>query len=176
LAPIKSKTIMNKTTKILLALSIAFLCAEPASLFSQMKMSTGIMNCNIDGDTITFGLNTDLNDLYFMTMGGTAETGVLKIQWDGVKTPADVKIQTLKLEEGFVEDRTEKISLIWADFYTNLPYIIKKGTLSVTENTGSTIKGNIEITAEVGGSSVISEFVKGKKQTIMKYGYFEVNY
>lgn len=176
MAAIKSKTIMKRTTKILLSLSIAFLFAQPAFQYSQMKMSTGTMNCNIDGDTITFGLNSDLNDLYFMTMGGTAETGVIKIQWDGVKTPADVKVLTLKLEEGFIENKTEKINLIWADFYTNLPYIIKKGTLSVTENNGSTIKGNIEITAEVGGSSVINEFVKGKKQTILKYGYFEVNY
>lgn len=167
---------MLNSMKIFLAFGIALTLSVTASLYSQMKMGTGTMNCIIDGDTITFGLNSDLNDLYFMAMGGTADKGIMKIQWDNVKTPADVKVLTLKLEEGFIENRTEKISLIWADYYSNIPYIIKSGTLSVTENNGSIIRGTIEITAELGGNPLIGEFIKGKKQTILKAGNFEINY
>jgi hypothetical protein len=167
---------MNKSIRILFIIAASFSISFTTCVFTQMKIGTGTMNCSIDNDTVTFGLNTDLNDLYFMAMGGTPEYGVIKIQWDAVKSPAEIKILTLNLEEGFVENRTEKISLIWADYYSNLPYIIKKGTLSVTENSGSIIRGKIEITAELAGNSVISEFIKGKKQTIMKYGNFEINY
>ncbi len=118
-----------KSIKIVLLIflaGMAFFNVQTAN--SQMKMGTGTFSCIFNDDTLSFGLNTDLNDLYFMAMGGTADFGLIKIQWDG-KTPANVKVLTLQLEKGFVESTSEKISVIWADFYTNIPNIIKSGTL-----------------------------------------------
>jgi len=155
---------------------ITFIMFSSQQINSQMRFGAGTMSCNIDGDTITFALNTDLNSLYFMANGGLAEIGLIKIQWDEVKTPAEIKIQTLKLEKGFVENQKEKISIIWADFYTQMPYIINSGTLSVTENDGSTLKGTLEMKVELGGSSVINEMFKGKKESTLKNGYFEIKY
>jgi hypothetical protein len=141
-----------------------------------MKFGVGTLSCNIDGDTTTFGLNSDLNDLYYMAMGGTAEFGLIKIQWDEVKSPSEIKVLTLNLSDGFIRDDKEKISVIWADFYTNLPYIIKNGKLSVTANDGTTITGTVEITAELGGSSIIGDLLKGKSKTVLRQGYFEIKY
>jgi hypothetical protein len=141
-----------------------------------MKFGAGTLHCNIDGDTITFGLNSDLNDMYYMFNGGTADFGLIKIQWDNVKTASDIKLQTLTLEKGFIVNETEKISVIWADFYTNMPYIIKSGKFSVISNDGSTITGTLEISAELGGSSVIGELLKGKKETNLRSGYFEIKF
>jgi hypothetical protein len=141
-----------------------------------MKFGAGTLYCNIDGDTITFGLNSDLNDMYYMFNGGTADFGLIKIQWDNVKTASDIKLQTLTLEKGFIVNETEKISVIWADFYTNMPYIIKSGKFSVISNDGSTITGTLEISAELGGSSVIGELLKGKKETNLRSGYFEIKF
>jgi hypothetical protein len=56
-----------------------------------------------------------------------------------------------------------------------MPYIIKSGKLSITSNDGATITGTIGY-AELAGSSVIGEILKGKKGTNLKYGYFEVKY
>ncbi len=165
-----------KNIFFLLIIILAMIFLSKQNIYSQMKISAGTMSCNIDGDTITFGLNTDLNNLYYMANGGTADFGLIKFQWDGVISPRDVKTMTLKLENGFIQDEATKISIIWADFYTNTPWIIKSGKFSVTENNGSTIKGTIEITAELAGSSIIGEFIKGKSQTVMKNGYFEINY
>jgi len=167
---------MNKLKISLSIFSLTIIFFSIPTLYSQMKFGAGTMSCNIDGDTITFGLNTDLNDLYYMANGGTADFGLIKIQWDEVKTPAEVKVQTLEMEKGFVFSETYKISVIWADFYTNMPYIIKSGRLSVTGNDGSTITGTLEITAELGGSPMIGEFLKGKSQTVLKHGYFEIKY
>ena len=158
----------------IIVLTIIFFSIQ--TLPAQMKFGVGSLTCNIDGDTLSFGLNSDLNDLYYMAMGGTADFGLVKIQWDEVKTPAEIKVKTLELEKGFVHSETEKISVIWADFYTNMPYIIKSGRLSVTGNDGSTITGMLEITAELGGSSLIGEFLKGKKETVLTNGYFEIKY
>jgi hypothetical protein len=144
-------------------------------IHSQMKFGAGMLYANIDGDTISFDLKSDLNNLYYMFMGGTADFGLIKLQW-GEKSPSQIKVQTLTLEKGFVEDSKEKISIIWADFYTNMPYIIKSGRLSITSNDGSTITGTLEISAELGGSSMLGEFIKGKKETNLRNGYFEVKY
>lgn len=166
---------MNKI-KIFLSIAVlTFGLFNIQGTYSQMKFNAGIMRCNIDGDTISFDLKTDQNNLYFMAMGGTADVGLIKIQWDD-KTPAEVKTQTLKMDKGFVENREYKISLIWGDFYTNLPYIIQKGTLTITENANNTIKGTLEINAELGGSSIIGEFIKGKKETVLRDGRFEIWY
>ena len=167
---------MKSIKILLLVLSavIGFFSVQTAN--SQMKFGVGIFSCNFNGDTLSFGLNSDLNDLYYMAMGGTADFGLIKIQWDGAKTPADVKVLMLHLDKGFVHSESEKISVIWADFYTNTPYIIKSGNLAVTSNDGSTITGTLEITAELGGSSIISEFLKGKKETVLTNGHFEIKY
>ncbi|MFI5211337.1 MAG: hypothetical protein ACHQIH_00500 [Ignavibacteria bacterium] len=154
---------------------LAFATLFTHQINSQMKFDAGFLRCEIDGDTITFGMKTDLNDLYYMTMGGTADYGLIKIQWD-VKTPSEVKVLTLNLEKGFIVNEELKISVIWADFLTNMPYIIKNGKLSITENSGNTIKGNLELTAELGGSPIIGDLLKGKKETVLKKGYFEINY
>lgn len=163
---------LNIFLSIIMLISTLFIIQTP---YSQMKFGAGMMYCNIDGDTISFDLKTDLNNLYYMTMGGTADVGLIKIQWNDI-TPSQVKVGTLEMEKGFVESQDKKISVIWADFYTTLPNIIKTGRLSVTSNTGTTITGTLELTAELGGSSVISEFLKGKKETVLKNGYFEINY
>jgi len=144
-------------------------------LHSQMKFGAGMFRCNIDGDTLSFDLKTDLNNLYYMTMGGTADFGLIKIQWNDV-TPSQVKVETLNLEKGFVETQDRRISVIWADFYTSLPNIIKSGKLSVTSNTGTTITGTLELTVELGGNPLIGEFLKGKKESVLRNGYFEINY
>ncbi len=89
------------------ALTIIFISAQ--QLQSQMKFGVGTFSCNIDGDTLSFGLNSDLNNLYYMFDGGTADFGLIKIQWDDVKTASDIKVQTLTLEKGFVENTKEKI-------------------------------------------------------------------
>lgn len=167
---------MKQKRIFLILLASLVILAGTRQLQSQMKFGVGTFSCNIDGDTLSFGLNSDLNDLYYMFNGGTADFGLIKLQWDDVKTPADIKVQTLQLEKGFVENRKEKINIIWADFYTNMPYIIKSGKLSVTGNSGGVLTGTIEISAEVGGSSVISEFLKGKKETNLRNGYFEITY
>jgi hypothetical protein len=170
---------MNKLNKLKIfttAIVLMLFLFGAKQLHSQMKFGVGTFSCNIDGDTLSFGLNSDLNDLYYMFNGGTADFGLIKIQWDGVKTASDIKVQTLTLEKGFVEDRDKKINIIWADFYSNMPYIIKSGKLSVLSNDGSTITGTLEISAEVGGSSVISEFLKGKKETNLRNGYFEIKF
>lgn len=167
---------MNKLKIFLLVIALTVIYFSVQTLHAQMKFGVGTMNCNFDGDTISFGLNSDLNDLYYMAMGGTADFGLIKIQWDEVKTPAEVKVKTLELQDGFIHSETEKISVIWADFYTNTPYIIKSGKLSVTGNDGSTITGTLEITAELGGSSLIGELLKGKSKTVLRDGYFEIKY
>lgn len=167
---------MKTQKKFIPLLIFGFLLILTQVLYSQMKFGIGTLSGNINGDTISFGLNSDLNDLYYMFNGGTADFGLIKLQLDNVKTPADIKVQTLKLEKGFVYSDALKISVIWADFYSNMPFIIKSGSLSITENTGSIIKGTLEITAELGGSSVIGEFLKGKKESVFKNGYFEINY
>lgn len=167
---------MKKIIKFILLTALVFGFFNINPLYSQMKFGAGFLRCEIDGDTITFGLQTDLNDQYYMAMGGTADYGLIKCQWDGVKTPAEVKVLALNLEKGFIFSEEFKISVIWADFYTNLPYIIKKGKLTVTDNSGGIIKGNLEITAELAGSSVIGDLLKGKKETVLRNGYFEINY
>ena len=167
---------MNKIKILFLIIVTAISILGSKAIYSQMKFNAGMFYCNFNGDTLSFDLKTDLNDLYYMTMGGTADFGLIKIQWDDVKNPADVKVQTLELEKGFVQDTKTKISIIWADFYAQIPEIIKKGRLSVTENSGGVIKGTLTITAELGGSSIISDFMKGKKETELKNGYFEIRY
>jgi hypothetical protein len=110
-----------------------------------------------------------------LTAFGPSDKGVIKIQWNGITNPSDIKAGTLVLEKGFVESADKKIHIMWADI-TNQPYVIKKGTFAVTENTGSEIRGTLEMTCELGGSSIISEFLKGKKETVLSRGYFEVKY
>ncbi len=166
---------MNKLKIFLSSLFLATIFFGTQSLYSQLKFGVGTFTGNIDGDTVTFGLNTDLNNLYFMADGGTADFGVLKIQWNDV-TPAQINVGTLEMEKGFVESPDKKISVIWADFLTTMPNIIKSGRLSVTGNTGSTVTGTLELTVELGGSSIIGEMLKGKKQSVLRNGYFEVSY
>ena len=157
------------------ALFLAIVSFVNFSLYSQQKFGVGTFTGILDGDTVSFGLNTDLNNLYFMADGGTADFGLIKIQWNDV-TPAQIKTGALELEKGFVESTDKKISVIWADFYTIMPNIIKSGKLSVTGNSGSTITGTLELTVELGGSSLLGEFLKGKKETKLRNGYFEINY
>jgi len=140
-----------------------------------MKFGVGTMSGILDGDSVSFGINSDLNNLYFMIMGGTADFGVIKIQWNGI-TPGQVKTETLELDKGFVESSDKRISVIWADFYTNLPNVIKSGRLSVTSNTGSSITGTLELTVELGGNALLGEFLKGKKESTLRNGYFEFTY
>ena len=156
-------------------LFIAIVFFGARSLYSQQKFGVGTFTGILDGDTVSFGLNTDLNNLYFMTHGGTADFGIIKIQWNDI-TPSQVKAETLEMEKGFVESPDKKISVIWADFYTTMPNIIKSGRLSVTGNTGNTITGTLDLTVELGGSSVIGEFLKGKKESNLTNGHFEINY
>ncbi len=166
---------MNKIKFFLSAATFMIFISNVQPLYSQMKFNAGMFYCNFNGDTLSFDLKTDLNDQYFMTMGGTADFGLIKIQWDG-KKPADITTVTIDMAKGFVESDTYKISVIWADFYTQLPYVIKKGRLTVTENSNNTIKGTLSITAELAGSSIIGDYLKGKKETILKNGYFEIKY
>lgn len=167
---------MKKISIFLLTLISVSISFNITPSYSQMKFGVGTVSCLFNGDTISFGLNTDLNDQYYMANGGTADFGLIKIQWDGAKSPKDVKVQTLELKEGFVYSDETKISVIWADFYTNLPNIIKKGMLTITENDGSTIRGMLEITAKLGGSDIFGDLLKGKKESVLKNGYFEIKY
>jgi len=162
---------MNRL-KLLMPAIILF-AAQP--LYPQMKFGVGTMSGILDGDSVSFGINSDLNNLYFMIMGGTADFGVIKIQWNGI-TPGQVKTETLELDKGFVESSDKRISVIWADFYTNLPNVIKSGRLSVTSNTGSSITGTLELTVELGGNALLGEFLKGKKESTLRNGYFEFTY
>ena len=167
---------MRKIKIVLFILFLLSAFSNTGMLHSQMKFNAGMFYCNFNGDTLTFDLKTDLNNLYYMTMGGTADFGLIKIQWDGAASPADVKALSFKLEKGFVQNNDNKISIIWADFYTQMPYIIKNGNFAVTENTAGVIRGTLSVTAELGGSSIIGEFMKGKKEAVLKNGYFEITY
>ncbi|MCI0715115.1 MAG: hypothetical protein L0Y77_02155 [Chlorobi bacterium] len=172
---------MNKIKISLLVFEIAFIFSFVQTGYSQVNTNTnaGTLFCDIDGDTLTWALMSAQahSPDYFqvLTAFGPSDKGVIKIQWNDITNPADIKTGTLELEKGFVESADKKIHIMWADI-TNQPYIIKKGKLTVTENTGSTIRGTLELTCELGGSSIISEFLKGKTETVLKQGYFEINY
>jgi hypothetical protein len=60
-----------------------------------MKFNAGMLYANIDGDTVSFDLKSDLNDLYYMFMGGTADFGLIAPL--GEKSPSQIKVQTLTL-------------------------------------------------------------------------------
>jgi hypothetical protein len=166
---------MTKLKVFSSALLLAIVLFGTEMLYSQQRFGVGTFTGILDGDTVSFGLNSDLNNLYFMADGGTADFGLIKIQWNDV-TPAQVKVGTLEMEKGFVESQDKKISVIWADFLTIMPNIIKSGRLSVTGNTGSAITGTLELTVELGGSPMLGEFLKGKKESKLTQGYFEINY
>lgn len=137
-------------------------------------MGAGILSCNIDGDTVAISLQLDQTDLYVDVLGGNPQQGVIKIMWDKLTSASQIKPQTLPLTV-YSSDKDE-LYVLWEDFLTLQPYVIKKGTLTVTGNTGSTVTGTLELTVELGGSSVLGEMLKGKKQSVLTNGYFEFKY
>ena len=157
----------------LFILVLLFLTVITASA-QNMNFGAGSLFSNIDGDTVTIGLNTSQTPDYFDAMGGNADKGLIRIVWDKIKSPSEIKPLSVELS-GF-SDQKNSIDVLWADFLTNTPYVIKSGRLTVSSNDGNTITGTLEITAELGGSSLIGELLKGKKQTIMRDGQFEIKY
>lgn len=148
------------------------------SLFTSAQNSNfnrGTLFCNIDGDTLTWSLMTTQTSSYFeaLTSFGPPDKGLIKLLWDNISSPADIKTGTTLLK-GY-SGESSNITVMWADI-ANVPYVIKNGTINVTENSGGIIKGTLEMTVELGGSSVIGEILKGKKESILKEGYFEIKY
>ena len=155
-----------------------FLVIFCSAIYSQKNTNlyAGTLFCNIDGDTLTWNLTTTQTPDYFdaMTSFGPADKGVLRIIWDKVSSPTEIKTETTQLK-GYSNDGTFKTGVLWADI-TNMPYVIKEGTLIVTENSGGVIKGTLKMTVELGGSSVIGEILKGRKESVLRDGYFEIKY
>lgn len=165
---------MKKQKKVLIAIfSLALCCSMPLSA-QNIKMGAGVLSCNIDGDTVAISLQLDQTNLYVDVMGGNSQNGVIRIVWDKLTSASQIKPQTLPLTV-YSSDKDE-LYVLWTDFLTLQPYVIKNGTLTVTGNTGSTVTGTLELTVELGGSSLLGEFLKGKKQSILRNGYFEFSY
>jgi hypothetical protein len=146
-------------------------------VFSQnSNLTAGTMWCNIDGDTVSFNLASTQTPDYFDVLGGNADKGLFRIIWEKVSSPSQIKPQTAELS-GFTGDKNNStLSVLWADFYTNTPYVIKKGQLTITENSGNVIRGTLQLTVELGGSSILGELLKGKKESVLTGGRFEIGY
>lgn len=162
-----------KTVKFCFSL-ITFALIFSLSSYSQMIMSAGYLASRIDGDTVTFNIQSNETKDYYDLMGGTADKGLIRIVFNKITNASDIKVQTVSLEQ--FGDKGESINVLWADFYTQVPYVIKSGKLSITSNTGGVLKGKLELKVELGGSSVIGDFLKGKKESELKEGYFEAKY
>lgn len=142
--------------------------------FAQMNMSAGYLASRIDGDTVSFNLQSNQTKDYYDLMGGTADKGLIRIVFNGITNAADIKVQSVSLEQ--FGDKGESINVLWADFYTQVPYVIKSGKLTITSNSGGVLKGSLELKVQLGESSVIGDFLKGKKESELKQGYFEAKY
>lgn len=146
-------------------------------VFSQhTNVTAGTMWCNIDGDTVSFNLTSTQTPEYFDVLGGTADKGLIRIMWEKVSSPSQIKTQTAELSVFSGDKNNSTLSVLWADFYTNTPYVIKKGQLTITENTGSVIRGTLQLTVELAGSSILGELLKGKKESVLTDGRFEIGY
>ncbi len=158
--------------------TVFFLFIIFPAVFSQLKKNTnaGTMFCNIDGDTLTWPLMSDQASDYFdaITAFGPPDKGVIRILWEKISSPSEIKVETTELK-GYSNSGEFKTGVIWADI-SNIPYVIKEGKLVVTENSGGIIKGTLEMTVELGGNSMIGEILKGKKESVLKSGYFEIKY
>lgn len=164
---------LNFKVKIALFLIMVFISSY--SVHSQMIMGAGVLIATIDGKVDTISLNisshNDPNATYCDAMGGTAEIGMFHFMWEKAGSFTEIKLQTLDL------NTAEAPGLVqWADFLTLTPYSYKNGKFSVTENDGTTLRGTYEAVALLGGSSVLGEFLKGKKETVLTNGTFVINY
>lgn len=158
----------------LLVLAGIFFIVYSGSTQVKSTMGAGTLSCNIDGDTVSISLMLDQTDMYVDVMGGNPQQGMFRIVWDKITSPSQIRPQTLPLTV-YSSDKDE-LYVLWEDFLTLQPYVIKRGTLTVTGNTGNTVTGTLELIVELGGSSLIGEFLKGKKQSVLKNGYFEFSY
>jgi len=159
--------------KISTILLLVFLLVNPANA-QNTKVGAGIMSCNIDGDTVSWSLTSTQTEDYFDFQGGTADKGLMRIIWEKTKSASEIKTGNIELTAYSNEKMDTHV--LWADFMTLTPYVIKSGRLTVTDNSAGILKGTLEITVELGGSSIIGEILKGKKQSVLKNGYFEIKY
>ena len=67
-------------------------------IYSQMKFGAGVLRFEIDGKPDSIGLNTNLTDLYFEASGGNVENGLIKFMWTDVKSPSEIKPQTILIK------------------------------------------------------------------------------
>jgi hypothetical protein len=160
--------------KIIAIIMFTFMLAGQTAAQVNTKVGAGVMSCNIDGDTVSWALTTSQTPDYFDFQGGTADKGLIRMVWEKTKSAADIKTGTVELT--VYSNEKKDTYVLWADFLTLTPYVIKSGRLTVTDNSAGILKGTLELTVELGGSSMIGEILKGKKQSELKYGYFEVNY
>jgi hypothetical protein len=154
---------------------IFLVCVITFPAHSQMIMGAGTLIATIDGKVDTISLNisshNDPNATYCDAMGGTAEIGMFHFMWEKAGSFTEVKTQTLDLKT------PEAIGLVqWTDFLTLTPYAYKSGKFAVTDNDGKTLHGTYEAVALLGGSSIMGNLFKGKSETTLTNGVFEINY
>ncbi len=154
---------------------VLLICLTSIPNYSQMVMGAGTLIATIDGKVDTISLNisshNDPNATYCDAMGGTAEIGMFHFMWEKAGAFSEIKLLTLDLKTA------EAIGLVqWEDFLTLTPYAYKSGKFSVTENDGKTLRGTYEAVALLGGSSIMGNLFKGKSETTLTNGVFEINY
>src|SRR5262245_61444917 len=103
---------MKQVKYFLLVVLLSYLFSLPS--YSQIKFNAGTFTCSLNGATLSFPLNIDVNERGFTLMGGTSDFGLIKIKWTAA--PSDVIAATFDLSTQFVQNYAAKITISWGDF------------------------------------------------------------
>jgi hypothetical protein len=141
---------MNKLILITVTL-ILFSCCGSYSQSDELITST--ITAQINGKSFRSTLKTLKTETSYEINGGSENEGI-KILWNNINTESLVKTGTFQFPE--IKD----ILIGYVDYKKGMPFAVKSGTLTITENDGKKISGTFDFTVfdglpvELGGREI----------------------
>ena len=141
---------MNKLTLIT---AILILFSYGSSFSQQEENITSTLTAQINGDNFRSALKILKTETSYEINGGNENEGI-KILWNNINSESQVKAGT------FLFPETKDILIGYVDFKKGMPFAIKSGTLTVSENDGKKISGTFDFTVfdgmpvELGGREI----------------------
>jgi hypothetical protein len=131
-----------------------FISALLIILLSGISFSqNGSITADIGGRSFRSVIKSITTETSYEINGGNDNEGI-KILWNNISSASQVKTGTFEFPDA------KDIMIGYVDFKNGKPFVVKTGTLTVTENDGKKISGTFSFTifdglpAELGGTEI----------------------
>lgn len=142
-----------------------FISALFVILLSGISFSQdGSVSADISGSSFRSVIKSITTETSYEINGGNDNEGI-KILWNNITSASQVKTGTFEFPDA------KDIMIGYVDFKNGKPFVVKTGTLTVTENDGKKISGTFSFTIFDGLPSEL-----GGTEINISNGTFTVNY